>query len=301
MEEVSGRVREVERLLQVVSLLRAAEGRAVPWSALVEKVYPGLSHEASKKKMQYDRERLAELGFSVANVAPEGAESAFVLGDSAWRLPLDLDPLEQGLLVWVMAAAGAVAAESSGPSTAPEDLSSLLGQVPRGLDLAQNAIAGQRRLVVERDGEDVELEPALLASRHGRWFLLGRYVGEQEVKAPRLDRLTLVRLGPPMAAPVVVPPLDDVLDPTAWNRHDPREARLRCLTSDLGSVRSWFPRGEPKAVDAVTTELAFSYRNEEALVSRTIGLGGVAWIVAPPSVVEALLDQVSGVLEEATT
>lgn len=304
MEEASGRVREVERLLQVVTVLRAAEARPISRTRLSESVaeYAAAAAGDTRNKMMVrDQKRLRELGFAIEDVAPAGEESAYVLRDGAWRLPLDLEPLEQRLLVWVLAAAGAQAAEESSGVTAAEDLSSLLGVVPRGLDLAQAAIAGRRRLVVERDGRDVEFEPGLLASRHGRWFLLGRYVGEAEVKGPRLDRMLLVRLGEPMPTLVDIPDPEAVLDPTAWVYHEPRDAELCCATADLGAVSSWFPRAEVEEAEPGMSRLRFSYRHEAALVSRVIGLAGAVWIVSPTTAVTALREQLTAVVGDAAT
>jgi hypothetical protein len=42
--------------------------------------------------------------------------------------------------------------------------------------------------------------------------------------------------------------------------------------------------------------LRFSHSNEEALVSRVIGLGGLAWIREPTCAVQSLRDQVEVVV-----
>ncbi len=286
----------VERLLQVLSVLRAAEGAPVPRPALVDKVgaYKAVAGEfdALKKLMQNDHKALLALGFQVEDVAPLGEESAFVLRPAPWQLPVDLDPYEQGLLVWVMAAAGATAAEDD----AVTDFSGLLGSVPRSLDLVQSALATGRSLRVARNGDEVAFEPGELASRGGRWFVIGRYAGSSQLYGPRLDRLEVTGLGDKLAAPVDVGDPAEVLDSTAWDEHAPHDAELRCLTADLGAVLSWFPRArvEEHAQESV---LRFWYRNEQALVTRVIGLAGAVWIVEPASARDALRLQVRSVLE----
>lgn len=298
MSEPSGRVLEVERLLQVVTVLRSGDGYPVPRQTLIDRVpdYRSSSSdpESVKRTMARDRSRLAELGFQVDDVAGDGGASAFVLRDAAWRLPLDLDAREQNLLTWVMAAAGAVAAEEG--TSSPGDLSGLLGSLPRSFDLVQTAIAGRRSLVIERDGERTTFDPALLASRHGRWFVLGRYDGEDGVKAPRLDRLAVLELGGPVIDPPVVGDPEPHLDPTAWQRHEERIAVLRCRTSDREALRSWFARADVADHADGTTTFTLPYRDEDNLVTRVIGLAGTVWLEQPPSAVQALRSQVLAVL-----
>ena len=286
--------------MQVLSVLRASEGFPVPRSRLTAKVtaYAASTADDASVTRMMDRDlgAMADLGFRIENVAAAGAESAYVLHEGTWRLPIALEASERSLLVWAMAAAGAAGAEQSLLTSVPSDVSSLLGLLPRSLDLAQAALASGRILRLVRNGEEVGFEPGLLAARHGRWFLLGRYVGDDTVKAPRLDRLEVLGLGGPLGAPVEVGDPDEVLDSTAWPSHEPRDAVLRCHSEDLGSVSSWFPRAGVESFDEQTAELRFWYRNEEALISRIIGLAGTAWVVEPASAVAAIRMQVEAVL-----
>lgn len=299
--ELSGRVREVERLLQVVTVLRASEGYPVPRQVLLERIPEyrdaTVDHESVKRMMANDRNRLREIGFQIDDVAGDGDTSAFVLRDAAWRLPLDLDAREQNLLTWVMAAAGSVAAEGA-LSSVPGDLSGLLGHMPRNFDLVQAAIASRRLLVIERDGKVTDFAPGRLASWYGRWFVIGRFGGEDVLKAPRLDRLEVLELGGPMTDPPVVVDPDQYLDQTAWDKHEPRTAVLRCRTADKAAIGSWFARAEVADHEDGTTTFTLAYRNEENLVTRVIGLTGVVWIESPPSAVTALREQVLSVVGE---
>ena len=293
-----GRVDDVERLLQVLAVLRAAERRAVPREELQSKVIAYARStadlESIKKMIRLDVEEMNGMGFRIENVAPPGADSEYVLHEGSPLLPVDLDPGERSLLAWAMAAAGATAADD-GMTSLPMDLSVLLGALPRALDAAQSALASGRSLSIVWDGEAVDFRPAMLAARHGRWFLLGCFGDDTTVKAPHLDRIEVLGLGPPMESPVVVEDPDVVLDPTAWPAHEPRDAVIACRSEDLGAVTSWFPRAEVTVIGE-QAELRFWYRKEESLVSRVIGLAGSAWIVSPPSAVEALRDQVEAVL-----
>lgn len=297
------RVEAVERLMQVLSILRASEGYPVPRSRLLANVTAyatSKTDEASViRKMDHDLNAMRDLGFRIENVAPDGSESAYVLHEGTW-LSIALEPAERSLLVWAMAAAGAAGEEEASMTSVPSDLSSLLGVVPRALDLAQAALAGGRSLRLVKDGEEVRFEPGLLAARHGRWFLIGRYDGDPTVKAPRLDRLEVLGLGGPLSAPVEVGDPDEVLDSTAWPSHERREAELHCRPEDLGVVASWFPRANEELLNEETAVLRFWYRNEEALISRVLGLAGVAWVVRPPSAVEAVREQVEAVLGAAS-
>jgi predicted DNA-binding transcriptional regulator YafY len=292
------RVEDVERLLQVLSVLRAAEKAPVARAVLARKVTAYATSNATtegvKKMIDRDLDALAGQGFQIDNVGNAGEEAAYVLREGEWRLPVALEPAERSLLVWAMAAAGASAAEEL-PSSLTPDLSSLLGNSPDGLDLVQAALAGGRALIVDKDGEEVEFAPGLLASRRGTWFVLGRFAGESLVKGPRLDRLAVQRLGPSLREPVDVGDPEQVLDPTAWPYHEDRQATLCCAAADLGLVASWFPRASVTEEDGEMV-LRFSYRNEESLVDRVIGLAGAARVVAPASAVGSLRSHVEGVL-----
>ena len=117
------------------------------------------------RMMDRDLGAMGDLGFRIENVAAAGAESAYVLHEGTWRLPIALEASERSLLVWAMAAAGAAGAEQSLLTSVPSDVSSLLGLLPRSLDLAQAALASGRILRLARNGEEVGFEPGLLTAR----------------------------------------------------------------------------------------------------------------------------------------
>ena len=298
-----GQVANVERLLQVLALLRASEG-GVLRSTLIAQVAeyaadaaavpadgPGRDKavEALKRKTWLDVDRLRSLGFSIESDAPEGVESRFVLRPTPWRVPVDLDEQEQALLSWVMRRSAPEGVETGlPPLTSSYD--SLLGTLPHGLGLVHAALAGRRGLVIEVEGQEKVVEPVQLASYQGRWSLLARFTGSDQVYGYRLDRLEVVRLGDVLpAAPERVDPLT-VLDPTAWRKHEPLTVKIGCDARDLALVASWFPRAmsEVSQDDAVLT---FDSTNCEAVVDRVLGLAGAAQLVAPASAVAALRER----------
>lgn len=295
---MSSKADAVERLLQVLAVLRAAEAKPVPRKVLVKRVtaYAASSAKALslKKMMQLDLKALLDLGFDIQMVSADGEEGAWVLHSGDWRLPIELDADEQALLVWVMAAAGA----KTGEQAQDVDVSGLIGAVPRTLDLVQTALSGRRRLRLVRHGNVTEFEPATLVVRGGRWFVVGRYTGSPKLYGHRVDRLEVDGLGDPMPEPVHVEDPELVLDQTAWTTHEPRDAELRCRLADLGTVQSWFPRAQinTHGDEAVLT---FWYRNEEALVSRILGLGWTVRAVAPPELVDRVRRHAADVLELA--
>ena len=290
-----GRVANVERLLQVLALLRDSETgvlrstikSTVPEYATDLAAVPAAEGkardkavEALDKKVRLDLEALEELGFRIDDLAAPGAESRFVLRPTPWRLPLELDDPEQALLTWIMHAPQAAAALESGELEEAPSYDSLLGTLPGGLGLVHAALAGRRALVIDLDGEEKVVEPAQLTSYQGRWFLLVRFPGADRVYGYRLDRLEVVGLAEPLAAaPVRVDPLD-VLDPTMWPKNQPEDVELRCDAADAESVWSWFPRAKRETVgDEVA--LRFSCSHRAALLDRVIGLAGAARLVAP--------------------
>jgi hypothetical protein len=305
-----GRVADVERLLQVLALLRASEV-GVLRSTLVEKVgadaadaaaapAEGPTHdnavEALKRKMWLNINRLRSLGFSIESDAPEGMESRFFLRPTPWRVPVDLDEQEQALLSWVMRRSAPVVDETAfAPLSSSYD--SLLGTLPHGLGLVHAALAGRRSLVIEVDGQEKVVEPVQLASYQGRWSLLVRFPGSDQVYGYRLDRLEVVRLDDVLpAAPEKVDPLT-VLDPTGWKKHDPLPVEIQCDARDLPLVRSWFPRAAT-GMTASEAALTFSSTNCEAVIDRVLGLAGAARLVAPDSAVAGLRQRLQWFVEE---
>lgn len=304
-----GRVADVERLLQVLALLRVADA-GVPRGTLVAHVaeYAAAAAamptdgpardqalEALNRKIWMDTGRLRDLGFSIANEAPEGSEARFVLRPTPWRVPVELNDREQALLSWVMRSTPEEDEAGFGPLTSSYD--ALLGTLPHGLGLVHAALAGQRSLVIESDGKEKVVEPVQLASYQGRWSLLVRFPGNEQVYGYRLDRLDVLRLGDVLAAaPERVDPLG-VLDPTAWRKHDPRPVELRCDARDLALVASWFPRAECEEADYEAV-LRFSSTNCEAVVDRVLGLAGAARLAAPDTAVTELRERLQWFVQE---
>lgn len=292
----------VERLLQVIAVLRAAD-LPVRRATLVARVdeyrqddhsacamTPGKEQdkafEALRKKLNGDLHHLRELGFSVTDTAGEGLESTWVLKPTPWRLPVALDEQEQTALTWLLGASAATEV-AEGTVLPPLPAAALLGTLPSALDLAHAALAGRRRLVIERRGEEKVVEPVQMSVRSGRWYLLVRYGPDSGVYGYRLDRLRVLRLGEVMTT--APQPVDErlVLDPTAWRVHEPLDADIRCDPDDAQAVRSWFPRAE-LVDDGAEVSLTFSATNVDAVVDRVIGLAGAARLVAPVQAVEAL-------------
>ncbi len=306
-EPPTGMQAKVERLLQVLAVLRAAD-LPVRRSTLLAKVDDYRAHgaraacepagkerdkayEALHKKVNLDLEHLRGLGFAITDTADEGFESTWVLEPTPWRLPVQLDAAEDAVLTWLLGASTA-AAEAPLPHL-PE--SALLGSLPSTLDLAHAALAGRRRLVIERDGAEKTVEPVQMHVRHGHWYLLVRYGPDGRAYGYRLDRLVVVRLGDGM--PTAPEPVDasQVLDATAWLKHPPFDVEIRCRFEDSAVVASWFPRAAVQEHPSAT-RLTFSSTNLEVVVDRVIGLAGAARLVAPPTAVEAMRARLTDVL-----
>ena len=298
---------KVERLLQVLAVLRAAD-LPVRRSRLVTKVddYRTSQHavdrlaagtaydkavEALHKKVNLDLDHLRGLGFVITDTARDGFESAWELTPTPWRLPVALDDAESAALTWLL-----------GPSPVPGGSAlpalpdvALLGSLPSALDLAHAALAGRRRLVVRRKGKEKVLEPVQMHVRHGHWYLLARYGPDSGAYGFRLDRLDVVRLGDVMAAPPEPVDPQQVLDPTAWRKHEPVDVELWCSFEDTAAVASWFPRAAVRQHPSAT-RLTFSSTNLEAVVDRVLGLAGAARLAAPTAAVELLRARLLDVL-----
>ena len=301
----SGMQARVERLLQVLAVLRASDV-PVRRSALIAKVdeYRHDDHlagamageeqakasDALRKKVNGDVGHLRELGFSITDTAMTGLESSWVLRPTPWRLPVELDEQEQTALTWLLGAPAATEVQEGTTALPPLPEVALLGTLPSALDLAHAALAGRRRLVIERKGEEKVVEPVQMSVRAGRWYLLVRYGPDSGVYGYRLDRLRVLRLADVMTT--APQPVDErlVLDPTAWRVHEPLDVEIRCDARDAAAVRSWFPRADVREV-ASEVALTFSSTNVDAVVDRVVGLAGAARLLAPAEAVEALRSQ----------
>ena len=302
-DQPQGQVANVERLLQVLAIMRASEN-GVSRTRLMEdvpgyanKLRSGTKPDSVIKTMQLDVRALRDIGFVIDDVASEGAESRFVLRETSWRVPVDLSEFDRGLLAWVFPATAAVDAEDDRPlTTAPDAYHALLGSMPPELGVVQAALAGRRSLVVERRGEDQVIEPARLVLHARRWMLLARFPGSAQAYGFRVDTLDEVRLGEPLSAPPdPVEPLE-ILDPTCWRVDaDAAEAEVRCSPEDLTRVSSWFPRADV-CREGGESVLRFPIRHEAALIDRIIGLAGAARLVAPSSAVATLRDRLHAVV-----
>ena len=306
----TGMQARVERLLQVLAVLRAAD-LPVSRTTLVARVDDYREHEqaarrtatdeeqdraleALRKKVNLDLEHLSGLGFSIADTARDGLESTWVLTPTPWRLPVELDEAEEVLLGWLLGAATGPAAAALPP--APDE--GLLGSLPSALDLAHAALAGRRRLVVRRHGEDRTVEPVQMHVRRGHWYLLVRYGPDSAAYGYRLDRLDVAGLGDVMTSPPEPVDALDVLDATAWRKHAPVDVELRCRFEDTAAVSSWFPRASVREHPS-GTRLTFSSTNLEAVVDRVLGLAGAARLIAPPTAVEMMRTRLTDALRGA--
>src|SRR3954454_12939521 len=166
-----GRVADVERLLQLLALLRNSDGGWVALATLrsgVTAYRNSTTEDALERMIQRDLESLRKLGFAIEGETQEGTPARYRLKATAWRVPLDLDGHEQRLLAWVMAVAGAsrdelAATSSLPPAPTSEPLGSLLGSMPPALDVIHTALASRRQVIIHHNGADKTIEPAQLS------------------------------------------------------------------------------------------------------------------------------------------
>jgi hypothetical protein len=310
----AGMPARVERLLQVLAVLRASElpvrrgtlvskvddyrqGRELA-EATASETAREKAVEALHKKVNLDLKQLRDLGFAITDNGREGLESAFVLRLAPWRLPVELEDVDETLLAWLLGSMSPAAGGAEpGGDLPPRPDTALLGSLPKALDLVHAALAGRRRLVVEHRGEQRDVEPVVMSVHGGRWYLIARSPGTTESRGYRLDRLAVLALGEAM--PDAPEPVDasQVLDATAWPGHEPVDVQIRCDVEDAASVAARFPRAAVRQ-EATETVLAFSSTNLAAVLDRVIGLAGAARLVSPGHAVEMLRARLVAVLQE---
>src|SRR4051794_182281 len=156
--------------------------------------------------------------------------------------------------------------------------------MPASLDLVHRALAERRRLRIFHDGKEKEIEPGRLTVANGRWFVLARFVGSDQFYGWRLDRLEVEGLGVPITTPLDPPDPIEVVDNTAWRRHEPVDVELRCSADDAEWVVSWFARATA-SYDEDELVMHLQVRNMEALVDRVLRFAGAVWATAPPDIV----------------
>jgi predicted DNA-binding transcriptional regulator YafY len=293
-----GRVADVERLLQLLALLRNSDGGWVALATLrsgVTAYRNSTSEDALERMIQRDLEALRNLGFAIEGETQEGTPARYRLKATAWRVPLDLDGHEQRLLAWVMAVAGAsrdafATTSSLPPAPTSEPLGSLLGSMPAALDVIHTALASRKQVVIRHNGADKTIEPAQMSVQQGRWFVIARYAGAPQFYGFRLDRLVVIRLGDPITEEITPPDPLTVIDNTAWPTHEPFAAELRCSQEDAERVCDWFPRADVSH-DGDEVVMRFDVSNAEGLIDRVLSFGGAVWVVAPPEVRARIREQ----------
>lgn len=295
-----GRVADVERLLQLLALLRNSDGGWVALAKLrggVTAYRDAIGEDAVERMIQRDLGALRGLGFAIEGETHEGTPARYKLNPTAWRVPLDLDAHEHRLLAWVMAVAGATKDEVTATSSLPprpsdEPLGSLLGTMPPALDMIHTALASRRQVVIHHNGADKTIEPAQLSVQQGRWFLIARYAGSAQFYGFRLDRLVVVSLGDAITEEIVAPDPLSVVDNTAWPTHEPIDVELRCADDEAERVCDWFPRAEVDR-DGSDVVMRMPVTNSDGLIDRVLAFGGAVRIVSPPELKARIRDQVA--------
>lgn len=159
------------------------------------------------------------------------------------------------------------------------------------LPLAYQAVAQRRRCEFSYRGRDRHLEAYGLLSRHGHWYLVGRDVDAEEVRAYRLDRMASgsLRVGDPEA--FVRPEgfsVAEAFPADARAVGDPGDgpsvARVRI--SGPRATTSWSARGIPVLEDGDDASVVVEVPcvNRPAFRSWVLSLGEDAEVLGPPEI-----------------
>jgi proteasome accessory factor B len=304
------RMRRIERLINLIAALLDSP-RPMTAEEIRESIagYQGTSQTAFRRNFERDKETLRAMGIplEVRQLDPFGVDpDGYTIPKERYYLPeLDLEPDELAALRIAadailgsneIAEAGLMklAAESDGlPAAGPRIAwaADLVAEQPV-LAAAYTAVADRKtiRFSYQRAGEDTSrertVEPYSLVHRKGHWYVIGRDVGRDAVRAFKVSRVAgpLTMTGENYRVPETFDAAAH-LGGEAWEvgPDDPETATVRFSPNmrwwaeqNLGDVARRDVSGGGLDVDLPVANL-------DALVSWVIGFAGEVQIITPES------------------
>lgn len=249
------KARRCELLAALVAMAEEREGVALGDAADELGVDEATLHDVLSPLLVLEYEPPDEAGavVSLAYAFELGEDGVLSVAEEHWLRDLDARPPHPDVALRLFVAGTLLArelrTEPGGLEEAMAKLASVMGAPvvvetapPPLLGLVRDA-ARRRRTLLARyakadgsDARDREIEVHRVFQRWGRWYLVGRDVGTQELKHFRVDRIVRAELGDRR-----VEPIEDV-DAPEWFDLDERQMAVRVEVSavDLALLRAVF-------------------------------------------------------------
>jgi proteasome accessory factor B len=186
----------LERLLNLLALLLDTQ-RPLTRDQIVAQI-PGYPVEktANRRAFERDKETLRGLGVPISVEPVDGNETGYRVRPDEYYLPdLDLTPDETAALHVAVSAVSLGVGEGRGALLKlggfGEEAASPIASLPIAPALADLFDASRRRAVVTFTyrGERRAVEPWVLSSRRGRWYVVGHDHGRGAIRSFRADRV----------------------------------------------------------------------------------------------------------------
>ncbi|MEX0753923.1 MAG: WYL domain-containing protein [Actinomycetota bacterium] len=314
---------QLERLLNLVGLLLDSR-RPLTFELIREQMEGYEAGDSGKRKFERDKDILRDNGIPIelVTVDPwEGAPQAYTIPKDAYYLP-EIAFTPQELSALFLAARSAPEDDASAEQAVRKLLSGAEGGVfsgagPGPLGIGPDADAGRLTATAEavlRGGRRVSFAYTTargdrsqrivdawgLAWRAGHWYLVGRDVEREEIRAFRLSRFD----SDPKDAGEGSEPPDDFhaaghVELGLWGPGEPTTSAIVAFSPD---VAWWATKGIPEArvrepgADG-WVEVTVPSASDEGLASWVLGFGPQARVIAPEGLRTAVLSRLEKVLD----
>jgi proteasome accessory factor B len=313
-------MRRIERLINLIAALLDTE-RPMSAQEIRERIagYDQANFEAFRRAFERDKEALRSMGIPLEAVAgPDGLgeqADAYTIPKDRYYLPhIDLEPDEIAALRLasdaVLGGADTAAAGFAKLSVDSTPASATRPRVMWGADVAVEqpllgplyaAILAKTPVNFDHQAAGGEaktrsLEPYGLVHKRGNWYVVGRDIDRDDVRAFRLSRVTS-----DISTAEGTFEVPEGFDATAHLAGEPYEVGSGAPTDATvrfaPSLRWWAEQNIPDAPASPqadgSLDVEIPVGNLDALVSWAIGFGPDIEIVAPPEARTALLDHLT--------
>ena len=261
----------VARLLRLLRALAAADGpRGLAANQLLEVAgYDTGTVKSAMASLHRDLRRLADAGWRIENVAPDGSEARYVLHPNELATRAGLTPGEQSVLEQALEAAAGDASPLPDP--------------PDELALARRAVEAHCVIEMTYGGRLRRVQPLRLHSASGRWLLRARDEHDEAVKWFRIEKIEQPSLDDPGSAPEHIEDPEDSLDPHQWRIDVPTEIELEVGAGHLPYLRQTLrlPLDVADRPDG-SHRVRVTITNRRALTDWLVTMGTRVRLLGPP-------------------